>query len=202
MTQDKNRGSEKRERILQSAIKVFARKGFYNTRVSEIARQAGVADGTIYLYFKNKDDILISIFTDRIGKLNDEMERQLSELPDIKAKIDRIVSIQLGLLRGHKDLAEVITINLRQSNRFLKQYAAPGFNRYLDIIASVIQEGQDQGVLSAEASPRVVACALFGALDGITLTWVLGSRDDERLARAGKQVSKMFFDGLSGSPRP
>ncbi len=200
MTQDKAKASEKRERILQSAIKVFARKGFYNTRVSEIARQAGVADGTIYLYFKNKDDILISIFTDRIGRLNDEMERQLAELPTITEKIERIVSIQLGLLRGHKDLAEVITINLRQSNRFLKQYAAPGFNRYLDIIAAVIQEGQDRGELSKEVSPRVAACALFGALDGVTLTWVLGTRDDERLSRAGKQVCTLFVEGLRQKP--
>ena len=120
MVQERNKGAEKRERILQSAIKVFARKGFYNTRVSEIARTAGVADGTIYLYFKNKDDILISLFNDRIGKLNDEMERQLSTLDSPSEKVKRIVSIQLGLLRGHKDLAEVITINLRQSNRFLK----------------------------------------------------------------------------------
>jgi TetR/AcrR family fatty acid metabolism transcriptional regulator len=201
MSQDKTRGIEKRERILQSAIKVFARKGFYNTRVSEIARQAGVADGTIYLYFKNKDDILISIFTDRIGKLNDEMERQLSQLPTPAAKIERIVSIQLGLLRGHKDLAEVITINLRQSNRFLKQYAAPGFNRYLDIIAAVIQEGQDQGEFTTEVSPRVAACALFGALDGVTLTWVLGTRDDDRLSRAGKQVTRLFIEGLHEEPR-
>lgn len=199
MAQERNRGAEKRERILQSAIKVFARKGFYNTRVSEIARTAGVADGTIYLYFKNKDDILISIFTDRIGKLNDEMERQLATLETAGEKIQRIVSIQLGLLRGHKDLAEVITINLRQSNRFLKQYAAPGFNRYLDIIAGVIQGGQEEGDFRKDISPRVAACSLFGALDGLTLTWVLGSRDADRLARAGQQVAGVFIEGLKTS---
>jgi len=196
MAQEKTRGAEKRERILQSAIKVFARKGFYNTRVSEIARTAGVADGTIYLYFKNKDDILISIFTDRIGTLNDELERQLATLQGASEKVQRIVSIQLGLLRGHKDLAEVITINLRQSNRFLKQYAAPGFNRYLDIIGKVIQEGQESGDFRPDVSPRAAACALFGALDGLTLTWVLGSSDSDRLSRAGQQVAKIFIEGL------
>jgi TetR/AcrR family fatty acid metabolism transcriptional regulator len=196
MAQERSRGTEKRERILQSAIRVFAKKGFYNTRVSEIARTAGVADGTIYLYFKNKDDILISIFTDRIGTLNDEMLRQLASLGSPSEKIQRIVSVQLGLLRGHKDLAEVITINLRQSNRFLKQYAAPGFNRYLDIIAGVVQEGQERGEFRTDVSPRVAACSLFGALDGLTLTWVLGSRDADRLARAGQQVAHIFIEGL------
>jgi TetR/AcrR family fatty acid metabolism transcriptional regulator len=199
MAQERSRGTEKRERILQSAIRVFAKKGFYNTRVSEIARTAGVADGTIYLYFKNKDDILISIFTDRIGTLNDEMLRQLASLGSPSEKIQRIVSVQLGLLRGHKDLAEVITINLRQSNRFLKQYAAPGFNRYLDIIASVVQEGQERGDFRTDVSPRVAACSLFGALDGLTLTWVLGTRDADRLARAGQQVAKVFIEGLRAS---
>jgi TetR/AcrR family fatty acid metabolism transcriptional regulator len=196
MAQERSRGTEKRERILQSAIRVFAKKGFYNTRVSEIARTAGVADGTIYLYFKNKDDILISIFTDRIGTLNDEMLRQLASLGSPSEKIQRIVSVQLGLLRGHKDLAEVITINLRQSNHFLKQYAAPGFNRYLDIIAGVVQEGQERGEFRTDVSPRVAACSLFGALDGLTLTWVLGSRDADRLARAGQQVAHIFIEGL------
>jgi TetR/AcrR family fatty acid metabolism transcriptional regulator len=196
MAQERSRGTEKRERILQSAIRVFAKKGFYNTRVSEIARTAGVADGMIYLYFKNKDDILISIFTDRIGTLNDEMLRQLASLGSPSEKIQRIVSVQLGLLRGHKDLAEVITINLRQSNRFLKQYAAPGFNRYLDIIAGVVQEGQERGEFRTDVSPRVAACSLFGALDGLTLTWVLGSRDADRLARAGQQVAHIFIEGL------
>ncbi len=196
MPQDRPKGADKRERILQSAIRVFSRKGFYNTRVSEIARTAGVADGTIYLYFKNKDDILISIFSDRIGKLNDELERQLATLATPSEKIERIVSIQLGLLRGHKDLAEVITINLRQSNRFLKQYAAPGFNRYLDLIAAVVQDGQDRGDFRRDVSPRVAACSIFGALDGLTLTWVLGSHDADRLARAGQQVARTFIDGL------
>ncbi len=148
-----NKREKKRKRILAAAIRVFSRKGFYQTRIKEIARQAGVADGTIYLYFKNKDDILISIFEDRIDELNRKMtEIAGSDIPAAE-KIKQIIGLQLGNVRGHRDLAEVITVNLRQSNRFLRQYAGPRFNRYLDIMAGIIEEGQKRGEF-ADNSPH------------------------------------------------
>jgi TetR/AcrR family fatty acid metabolism transcriptional regulator len=186
----------KRQKILTSAIKVFAKKGFYKTRIKEIAKLASVADGTIYLYFKNKDDILISIFDDRIDKLNEKMEEISQGELTSSEKIRQIIELQLGNLRGHRDLAEVITINLRQSNRFLKQYAAPRFNRYLDIMAQIIKEGQDKGEFISDLPPRVLATSLFGALDGLMLTWVLGSRKHQRLMRAGSNVAGMMLNGL------
>jgi TetR/AcrR family fatty acid metabolism transcriptional regulator len=186
----------KRKRILGAAIKVFAKKGFYKTRIKEIARQASVADGTIYLYFKNKDDILISIFEDRIDKLNEKMiEISTRNIPATE-RIKQIIELQLGNVRGHRDLAEVITINLRQSTRFLRQYAGPRFNRYLDIMALIIEEGQKSGELSPDFPPRVLATSLFGALDGLMLTWVLGSRRHQRLMRAGAYVAAMMLQGL------
>jgi TetR/AcrR family fatty acid metabolism transcriptional regulator len=186
----------KRQKILTSAIRVFAKKGFYNTRIKEIAKLASVADGTIYLYFKNKDDILISIFDDRMDKLNEKMEEISHGDMTSSDKIRQIIELQLGNLRGHRDLAEVITINLRQSNRFLKQYAAPRFNRYLDIMARIIKEGQDKGEFTSDLPARVLATSLFGALDGLMLTWVLGSRKHQRLMRAGSNVAGMMLNGL------
>lgn len=186
----------KRQRILTSAIRVFAKKGFYKTRIKEIAKLSSVADGTIYLYFKNKDDILISIFDDRMDKLNEKMEEISGRDLTSSDKIKQIIELQLGNLRGHRDLAEVITINLRQSNRFLKQYAAPRFNRYLDIMARIIKEGQDKGEFTSDFPPRVLATSLFGALDGLMLIWVLGSRKHQRLMRAGAHVADMMLNGL------
>ena len=199
----KSRGAsaEKRERILQAAIAVFAKSGFYDTRVSEIAKAAGVADGTIYLYFENKEDVLVSIFEDRIGRL-------LAILRDIAAadsgaeeKIRKIVGIQLGLLEGERDLAEVITVNLRQSSKLLKQYAAPLFTQYLELMAGVVAGGQREGVFRSDLSPRVAARALWGALDGVALTWALGAPepstpDPNALRKAAVQVTELFLDGL------
>jgi TetR/AcrR family fatty acid metabolism transcriptional regulator len=190
---------DKRERILRAAIKVFARKGFYATRVSEIAKAAGVADGTIYLYFKNKDDVLVSIFEDRITKLLQFLREEIGKVSTFDEKVRIVVELQLGLLEGQRDLAEVVTVNLRQSSKLLKQFAAPLFSQYLDLIAGVIAEGQREGTLRSDLSPRVVARALWGALDGVALTWALGGQragNPESLRRAAQQISSIFLDGL------
>src|ERR1700689_169585 len=136
------RGGDKRERILHAAVRVFAKKGFHATRVSEVARAAGVADGTIYLYFKSKDALLISLFESHLQRLNDYLARELPRAGSAAEKLKRIVEIQLGLLEGERDLAEVITVILRQSTKLMKKYAAPRFTAYLDSIAGVIAEGQ------------------------------------------------------------
>ncbi len=193
------RGADKRERILRAAIKVFARKGFYATRVSEIAKAAGVADGTIYLYFKNKDDVLVSIFEDRITKLIGFLRAEIAKASDVEEKVRIVVEVQLGLLEEQRDLAEVVTVNLRQSSRLLKQYAAPLFSEYLDLIAGVIADGQRDGALRDDVSPRVVARALWGALDGLALTWALGgpkAGKPETLRRAASQIASVFLAGL------
>lgn len=199
------RGADKRERILRAAIKVFARKGFYATRVSEIAKAAGVADGTIYLYFKNKDDVLISIFEDRITKLIAFLRAQIEEAETFEDRVRVVVEVQLGLLEEQRDLAEVVTVNLRQSSRLLKQYAAPLFTQYLDLIAGVIADGQRAGVFRDDVSARVVARGLWGALDGIALTWALGGAragKPETLRRAASQIASVFLDGLRVSQPP
>jgi len=201
----KGASAEKRERILQAAISVFAKKGFYDTRVSEIAKAAGVADGTIYLYFENKDDVLISIFQDRIEKLLEILGDIAESDRKVEEKVRKIVGIQLGLLEDQRDLAEVITVNLRQSSRLLKQYAAPLFIRYLELVAGVISTGQKEGVFRQDLSSRVAARALWGALDGLALTWALGPMAEEgtnnepepaALRKAAIQLTELFLDGL------
>lgn len=194
-------GPDKRERILRAAIKVFARKGFYATRVSEIAKAAGVADGTIYLYFKNKDDVLIRIFEDRLTKLLEYLRKETLELEGVEARLRRVIELQLGLLEGQRDLAEVITVNLRQSSRLLKQYAAPLFNQYLEFIASLFVEGQREGVIRKDVHPITLARALWGALDGIALTWALGEAAPGSLNRASAQIASLFLDGTRANAR-
>ena len=189
---------DKRERILRAAVKVFARKGFYAARVSEIAKAAGVADGTIYLYFENKDDVLISIFEDRITRLLVVLRGEIAKSNGFEDGFRRIVELQLGLLDGQRDLAEVITVNLRQSTRLLKQYATPLFTQYLELIAGLVAEGQREGVVRRELNPRIVARALWGALDGVAVTWAIGGGEAGQLAKAAVQVGDVFLAGLVG----
>src|ERR1019366_6865640 len=141
------RAGGKRERILEAAVRVFARKGFHATRVSEVAKAAGVADGAIYLYFESKDRLLISLFEHRVERLLTYLETELPRAQSASHGLQRIIELQLGLLEGERDLAEVVTIIFRQSTKLMKEYAAPKFNAYLDVIAGVIAEGQGAGEL-------------------------------------------------------
>ena len=200
-TKGERGGVDKRERILRAAVRVFARKGFYATRVSEIAKAAGVADGTIYLYFKNKDDVLVSVFEDRITKLIAVLRAEIDKGGTFDEKFRRVVELQLGLLEGQRDLAEVVTVNLRQSSRLLKQFATPLFTQYLELIAGLVAEGQREGSVRSDVSSRVLARSLWGALDGVAVTWALGGGEAGQLARAATQVSTVFLDGLKSGPK-
>jgi TetR/AcrR family fatty acid metabolism transcriptional regulator len=191
------RSGDKRERILQAAVKVFARSGFHATRVSEVAKAAGVADGTIYLYFDSKESLLVSLFEDRVEKLLTFMREELPKKPDAPARLRAVIDMQLGLLEGERDLAEVITVILRQSTRLMKEFAAPRFTEYLDAIAKIVAEGQSSGAFRQDVSPHIAARAVFGALDGITLTWALGRAEAGALNRAAGQLADVFLRGLA-----
>ena len=191
------RAGNKRDRILHAAVRVFAKNGFYATRVSEVAKAAGVADGTIYLYFRSKDELLLSLFEDRVEKLLVYMKDELAKLHGAPAKLRRVIELQLGLLEGERDLAEVITVILRQSTKLLKEYAAPKFTSYLDAIARVVAEGQADGDFRSDVSPHLIARATFGALDGIALTWALGRAEEGALVRSAKQLADVILRGLA-----
>ncbi|MEZ4287346.1 MAG: TetR/AcrR family transcriptional regulator [Polyangiales bacterium] len=163
-------GNDKRERILNAAIKVFAKNGFYATRVSDIAKAAGVADGTIYLYFKNKDDVLITVFDEGINRLLHILRDAVASSPNVETRITHIIELQLGLLQDQRDLAEVITVNLRQSSQSAQAPAAPLFMQYLELIATVIRDCQKSGETRSAINARVAARALWGGLDGLLLT--------------------------------
>ena len=194
--------SNKRDRILDAAVRVFAQKGFYATRVSEVAKAAEVADGTIYLYFRSKDDLLVSLFENRVDKLLAFLEQERPRTARGGEQLRRIIEMQLGLLEGERDLAEVITVIFRQSMKLMKKQAATKFTAYLDAIAGVVADGQAAGEFRRDVSPHFAARAIFGALDGITLTWALGKADRGGLARASSQLADFVLRGLAPGSDP
>jgi TetR/AcrR family fatty acid metabolism transcriptional regulator len=188
----------KRERILDAAVKVFAKDGFYNAKVSQIAEEAGVADGTIYLYFKSKDDLLISLFEDRMEEINADLRGRLERSPNALDRLREVVKLHLELVQSNPHMAEVICVELRQSSKFIKEYANPKFGEFLRLIAGAIADGQKSGELRDDLSPPLVARAMFGALDEIALAWLVrGKRSDKiDIGRAIDQMSMLFIDGL------
>ena len=197
---DKN--PEKRVRILDAALKVFATRGFYNAKVSEVAREAGVADGTIYLYFESKDALLIALFEDRmqriIARANDELSRSEGSVLD---KIRQAIALHLSLVVDDPDLAEFITVELRQSGKFIKEYDNPKFTEYLRIFRDLILAGQEQGLIRRTVDARLVVRAIFGALDELLLTLSLTHRNRSVDINATVDgLCDIFFDGIRARP--
>src|SRR5262249_14746049 len=128
-----DRSGDKRERILAAAERIFARHGFFAARVSEIAKDAGVADGTIYLYFKSKDDLLISLFENRMRQVNDRLRQAIADRPPVQ-QLRAFIHSYLHLVSEEPTVAEVLTIELRQSSKFMKEYDNPQFADFLRML--------------------------------------------------------------------
>lgn len=186
----------KHQKILQAAIKVFSEKGFYNSRVSEIAKEANVADGTIYLYFKNKDDILISLFEEEFGKIVQNMRVSLEKDKDALQKIKRFAIAHLSIVTKQQKLAEVMGVEVRQSSKFMKEYVNKPFIEYLNIIRSVVIEGQEKGLIRKDLTPGIMKRAFFGALDEMARYWVLSTQKKHSIDDAALQISDVFIRGM------
>lgn len=186
---------DKRQRILESALRVFASKGFFGAKVSDVAEEAGVADGTIYLYFKSKDDLLISLFEEQMSLVNAELGRAVAAESDPGEKLRRFIRAYLELVEKNPRAAEVLTIELRQSAKFMKQYSNPRFAEFLKLLGSVIDEGQKRGRFRPEIPPPVAARALFGMLDELALVWV-SRKDKLDIRKASEWVCGLVLEGL------
>ena len=194
-TNAREKANGKYESILRSAIKVFARNGFFNSKVADIAREAGVADGTVYLYFKNKDDILVSIFDHVTDEALARGRARLAAIDQPLEKLHRIVEGHLQLFAGDRDLAVVFQAELRSSTKFMEQFSATRVTQYLDLIRGVIEEGQKRGVFRGDLNSTLVAKLLFGQLDEMVTNWVL-SKKRYNLVSMGDAVVDVFVNGI------
>jgi len=187
--------TDKREAILRAAIKVFAGKGYFNSKVADIAGEAGIADGTVYLYFKSKDEILHSIFDRAMSEFITEGKRELAAIDDPAERLRRVSRLHLERLGADRDLAVVFQVELRGSTKFMQEFSASGFAEYLDIIRSTIEDGQNAGVFRSDMKPVVCAKILYGALDEMVTNWILSKRSYP-LAPLADEVLKIYFSGV------
>jgi len=167
------RGGDKRDRILSAAERIFARHGFFAAKVSDVAKEAGVADGTIYLYFKSKDDLLISLFERRMQQVNETLKGAVAKYKSPREQLRAFTQAYLQLVADEPAAAEVLTIELRQSSKFMKEYENPQFADFLRMLGGIIAAAQDKGELTSVIPPHVAARMIFGMLDELALAWVL-----------------------------
>ena len=174
-----------RKSILDSATEVFAKTGFYKAKAIEIAHKANIAVGTIYNYFKNKDDILIAIFEERIGELTRSLKKTLQGIDDPDEKLETILESTMAMLQNDKEFAEVITIELRQSSKFFTSTAMSSVIEFLDIITDVVKEGQRRGMYRVDIDARMVGLVLLGSFENLLHVWVLSDTVPEMKEKYG-----------------
>ncbi len=194
-------GPAKRERILRAAIKIFSQKGFFNSKVSDIARSAGVADGTIYLYFKNKDDLLISLFEEKMAEVVADVRDRVAAVEGALPRLRIFIENHMSLLIREAGLIEVIQVELRQSNKFMKEYVPVKFLEYLDVISEILELGKREGTFRQDLNVTMARRAVFGALDEIALAYVLSRKRKYVPADAAAEIYRIFAEGLCGTGR-
>ncbi|HKS09518.1 MAG TPA: TetR/AcrR family transcriptional regulator [Pyrinomonadaceae bacterium] len=191
-------GGAKREAILRAAITVFAHNGYFNSKVADIAREAGVADGTVYLYFKSKEEILHSIFDRSVDEALASARKQIELITDPRDRLRQIALLHLERLGADRDLAVVFQVELRGSTKFMEEFSAAGFAEYLALIRTTFEEGQRSGVFRSDLNANVVAKIVFGALDEMATNWILSKRR-YKLAPMADQVVDILLNGVKAS---
>src|SRR5258707_12347772 len=189
--------TDKREAILRAAIRVFAHNGYFSSKVADIASEAGVADGTVYLYFKSKEEILHSIFDRSVDEAVAEAKKLLETISDPREKLRQMAWLHLERLGADRDLAVVFQVELRGSTKFMEEFSAAGFAEYLGLIRATFEDGQRTGVFRKELNAKVAAKIFFGALDEMATNWIISKRS-YKLEPMADVVMDVFLNGVSG----
>jgi TetR/AcrR family fatty acid metabolism transcriptional regulator len=187
--------TDKRDALLRAAIETFAARGFFNAQVADVARTAGVAAGTVYLYFRGKDDLLISIFEKTMKEAIAAGRESIARHTDPLAQLRTIARLHLDRMSRDRDLAVVFQVELRQSTKFMERFSATHLREYLGIIRDVIARGQSMGIFRKTLNPTLAAKLLFGMLDEMATNWILSRRKYSLIADADAIVD-LFVRGV------
>lgn len=185
-------GNGKHEAILRAAIKTFARNGYFNSKVADIAREAGVADGTVYLYFKNKDDLLLSIIGETLAAASERIREEIATIESPFGKLQRLAELHLELLGSDRDLAIVFEVEIRQSVKFMEEFSTTQLSEYFKLIRQIIEEGQQSGHFRADFNAQIATKVFFGALDEMVTNWILSQKSYNLVKSAGPVVDLLF----------
>ncbi|TWT08379.1 TetR/AcrR family transcriptional regulator [Planococcus sp. CPCC 101016] len=185
----------KYKQIIDAAVIVIAENGYHQAQVSKIAKQAGVADGTIYLYFKNKEDILISVFQEKMGVFVSKLEQIISRDLDAASKLGLMIESHFELLASDIHLAIVTQLELRQSNYEIRMKINNVLREYLKLMDKILVKGMEDGEFDAAMDIRLARQMVFGTMDETITTWVMNDHKYDLVELAPK-VQRMLLKGM------
>jgi len=187
--------NDKRQQIIEAATKNFARNGYYNSTISDIAKEAGVAHGTVYLYFKSKEELLISVFDEQMADVVNYVRSEIEKEEGALQKLHRMVSIQMQLIETNRDLTELLLVEFRQSTKFFEDASIDRVVDYIELIGSVLREGIAEGVIREEINVSTAATMLFCSIEGIITRWILED-SQYSLEKTANDVMQIFLNGI------
>lgn len=185
----------KYKQIIDAAVIVIAENGYHQAQVSKIAKQAGVADGTIYLYFKNKEDILISLFREKMGNFIDKIDEEIAGKQTAAEKLLVMIESHYKILSSDHQLAIVTQLELRQSNKELRLKINEVLKGYLKLIDRIIEHGMTTGEFRKDTEVRLVRQMIFGTIDETVTTWVMNEEKYDLVAQA-PAVQQLLINGM------
>ncbi|MEC2076841.1 TetR/AcrR family transcriptional regulator [Metabacillus fastidiosus] len=191
----KHSNKPKYKQIIDAAVIVIAENGYHQAQVSKIAKQARVADGTIYLYFKNKEDILVSLFREKMGSFIMEMEKEILDKQTASEKLFMLIEKHFTLLAANHKLAIVTQLELRQSSKHLRHRINEILKRYLDIVDDIISFGKQAGEFDEKLNSKLARQMIFGTIDETVTTWVMNEQK-YNLIELAKEVHELLIWGF------
>jgi len=191
-----NKNRPKYNQIIDAAVEVIAENGYHSSQVSKIAKKAGVADGTIYLYFKNKEDILVSLFQEKMGQFIQSIKEEIQTKSNAKEKLLTLVEMHYSQLTENHHLAIVTQLELRQSNKELRLMINDVLKPYLVLIDQIVQEGMDEQIFDSSLDLRLIRQMIFGTLDETVTNWVMNDQKYD-LMKEAKEIHELFINGLA-----
>ena len=208
MLRSEKRTVDKRTVILDAALKTFVKRGYPETRVSEIAAEAKVAEGTLYNYFQSKEDLLLALFDEKWSGIIEEIRKKIGRLDDPNKKLKAVFSLVVRMFKKNRHLAELFMVDVKQSSIFLTNYTINRITEFLDLIEEILEEGKKKGIYRKDLDSRVAKMVIFGAAQGILLSWVLSESRAVKnktfqfsLYRAAKTLKDIFKSGLIGETK-
>ena len=187
--------ADKYVRILEAAVRVFAREGFHNAKVEDVAREAGVAHGTVYIYFGSKSDLLVSVFRENLTNLIEYVSSEIQRERNSEDKFRRMISLQIELIEANPELAELMLVEFPQTGKFLDSEVTHELAAYMDMIADILEEGVAEALFDKSMDTRIAATFIFAGIQGIATRWILEEMKYP-LKKMAQEISELLLNGI------